>query len=205
MKAASRITTMPTMSPPPVVEPARRLWSRREYYQLAAEGFFNEQRVELIEGEIIQMAALLEPHMAAVEKVRRALATVFGSKYWVRIQGPLHLLRRSAPEPDVAVVRGGPGSYRTAPTTALIVVEVSDSSLAYDRSRKASLYANAGIADYWIVNLVHDQLEVYRKPAKDQSQTYGYRYADVQTFLTGETASPLAAPKARIKVAELLP
>jgi Uma2 family endonuclease len=87
----------------------------------------------------------------------------------------------------------------------LLVVEVSDTTLHFDRGRKASLYASGGITDYWIVNPVHDVLEVFRNPVRDRSHIYGYRYADAATFLPGETSSPLAAPKARIKVADLLP
>jgi Uma2 family endonuclease len=205
MKVASRITTMPTLVAPPRAEPAPRLWSRREYYQLGAEGYFDDQRVELIEGEIIQMPPIQEPHVAGVDLVRYALEVVFGRKFWVRTQAPLHLRRRSVPQPDAAVVPGRPGSYRTAPTSALLIVEVSESSLAFDRGRKASLYASAGIGDYWILNLVHRQLEVCRKPAKDPSQVHGYGYADVRIMLPGESISPFAAPKARIKVADLLP
>jgi Uma2 family endonuclease len=205
MKAASRLTTMPTISVPRQTEPVRRLWTRREYYRIAAEGFFDGQRVELIEGEIIQMPPMLEPHANGIERTRRILEAAFGSSFWVRIQMPLHLRRRSAPEPDLAVVRGGPGSYRTAPTSALLLAEVSDTSLAFDRGRKASLYASAGIADYWIVNLVHDVLEVHRSPVQDRTQFFNYRYADVRTLLPGENVVPLAAPKARIRVANLLP
>src|SRR5262249_31704863 len=95
--------------------------------------------------------------------------------------------------------------YTDHPTTALLVVEVSDTTLAYDRHRKASLYACVGIADYWIVNLVHNQVELYRSPAADSAQPYGFRYADATIRRPGDTVSPLAKPKARVKVADLLP
>src|SRR5262245_54004413 len=130
--------------------PARRLWTRKEFYRMAALGLFRHQRVELIEGVIIQMPPMLEPHAAGIEKTRRALEAVFGPDHWARAQMPLHLRRRSAPYPDIAVVPGGPGDYQTAPTTALLVCEISDTTLTYDRGRKASLYASAGISDYWI-------------------------------------------------------
>src|SRR3954471_16571778 len=98
--------------------PARWLWSRKDYYRMAAMGLFREQRVELIEGVIIQMPAMREPHAAGIEKTRLALEAAFGPKCWARAQMPLHLRRRSAPEPDVAVVLGRPGDFQTAPTAA---------------------------------------------------------------------------------------
>src|SRR5690349_838232 len=140
------------------IGPRRKLWTLAEYDRMIRAGLFRDQRAELIEGEIIQMPPMEEPHAAGIEKTRRALEAVFGPNHWARAQMPLRFRPRSAPEPDVAVVPGGPDDYQTAPTAALLVVEVSDASLAYDRGRKASLYARAGIADYWIVSLRHRQL-----------------------------------------------
>src|SRR4051794_15728822 len=108
---------MPQTTTRPTV-PARRLWSRNEYYQMAELGLFRDQRVELIEGEIIQMPPMQEPHATGIEKTRLALEAAFGPKCWARAQMPLHLRRRSAPEPDVAVVLGRPGDFQTAPTAA---------------------------------------------------------------------------------------
>ncbi len=185
--------------------PTRKLWTLREYYRMASAGLFRGLRVELIEGEIIQMPPMLEPHMAGIEKTRRALEAAFGSRFWIRTQGPLDIRPRSAPEPDVAMVPGGPGDYQTAPTSALLVVEVSFRTLGYDRGRKSSLYASAGLTDYWIVDVIHNRVEVRRRPVPDAGQRYGFRYADVQPLLPGEFAVPLAAPNASINVADLLP
>ena len=91
----------------------------------------------------------------------------------------------------------------TTPSDA--VVEVSEATLSYDRRRKGSLYARAGIADYWIVNLNRRRLEIYRQPIPDPSRHYGFGYSSVQTFDSGEHATPLAAPQAKIAVADLLP
>jgi Uma2 family endonuclease len=123
-----------------------------------------------------------------------------------RLQAPLHLGPRSAPEPDAAVVPGGPRDYTATghPTTALLIVEVSDTTLSYDRGRKASLYARAGIADYWILNLVQ-QLEVHRWPVPDPTQHYRHGYADVLILTPQDHIAPLAAPKKRVAVADLLP
>jgi Uma2 family endonuclease len=187
------------------IGPRRKLWTLAEYDRMVKAGLFREQRVELIEGEFIQMPPMHEPHAAGIEKTRRALEVVFGSTFWARVQMPLRFRPRSAPEPDVAVVPGGPGDYQTAPTAALLVVEVSDATLAYDRGRKASLYARFGIADYWIVNIRHRKLEIRRNPVPDATQRSGFRYADVQILLPTDHATPLAAPKARVAVADLLP
>jgi Uma2 family endonuclease len=189
------------------VVPMRRLFSRREFYRMVDQGYFRNQSVELIEGEIIQMPEQRSPHMVTIGLVDAVLRQAFGPKYWCRIQGPLHLLRRSAPAPDVAVVRGTPRDYvgHDHPTTALLVVEVSDTTLSYDRGQKASLYAKAGIADYWIVNLPDRQLEIRRRPIRDRRQLYGARYADLTVIPPDDRTSPLAAPPAKIAVADLLP
>jgi Uma2 family endonuclease len=182
-----------------------RLFSRREFYRLLDQGFFRNQSVELIEGEIVRMPQQPSPHFAAISLVDAALRPAFGPGYWVRTQGPLHLLKRSAPVPDVSVVAGSIRDYSDHPTSALLLVEVSGSTLSYDRGPKGSLYAKAGIADYWIVNLKVRQLEIRRRPVRDRGQLYGFRYADVQTLLPTDYATPLAAPQARVAVADLLP
>jgi Uma2 family endonuclease len=182
-----------------------RLFSRREFYRLLDQGFFHNQSVELIEGEIIRMPEQQPPHSASIGLAEEALRLAFGQGFWVRSQAPMHLLKRSAPAPDISVVPGSPRDYRQHPTSALLVVEVSDSTLSYDRGPKASLYAKAKIADYWIVNLVNRQLEVRRRPVRDRSQLYSYRYADLAVFKPTDHATPLAVPQARIPVADLLP
>jgi hypothetical protein len=135
-----------------------------------------------------------------------ALRTAFGTGYWVRPQGSLDLSPHGIPDPDVAVTLGSPqGSARTIATSALLVVEVSDSSLAYDRVAKGSLYAAGNIADYWIVNLVQRQLEVHRNPVVDPSKLFGFRYSSRVILDPGDAIAPLAAPNAPVAVADLLP
>lgn len=174
---------------------------------MADLGMFQGQRVELIGGEVIQMPPQKNEHAIATGLAEEALEAAFGPAVWIRIQMPLHLQGFSAPEPDLAVVVGRPRDYVATghPTTALLIVEVSDTTLAYDRRFKASLYAAAGIADYWIVNLVDRQLEVYRNPVPDRRQKYGSGYGDRTILDDDENATPLAAPGARVAVAELLP
>jgi Uma2 family endonuclease len=187
------------------VKPRLKRWTRAEYYRMADAGLFREHRVELIEGEIFQMPPMKTPHAAGLELGRVAFERAFGRGHWIRFQLPLHFGPRSEPQPDLAVVVGGVRDFKDHPTSALIVVEVSEATLSYDRRRKGSLYAKNGIADYWIVNLNRRQLEVYRQPIPDPSRQYGFGYSSVKLFAANDTASPLAAPNASIMVADLLP
>jgi Uma2 family endonuclease len=125
----------------PVTEPRTFHWTREEYHRLADQGYFQDRRVELIEGEIIEMPVLKPPHVMAMILTADVLGAAFGRGFHVRTQAPLNLGEASEPEPDLAVVPGGPRDYPEHPTTALLVVEVSETTLAIDRGRKASLYA----------------------------------------------------------------
>lgn len=187
-------------------EPQSVRWTRDEYFRLCEAGYFNGRRVELIGGEIVEMAAQFDLHLAGIDLTADALRAAFGPGFWVRRQGTLDLSPHGVPDPDVAVIVGGPGGAgRTVPTTALLVVEVSDSTLTFDRRRKGSLYAAAGLADYWIINLVQRQLEVYRGPSADASAPFGFSYAGRTILDPGDAIAPLAAPSAPVAVADLLP
>ena len=189
----------------PIESPTPYRFTREEYYQLGELGFFAGRRVELIEGEIIAMAPQKSRHFLSIGLATQSLEHVFGEKYWVRAQGPLHLPDASEPEPDIAVVPGTKRSYDDHPTTALLVVEVSDTTLRFDRGRKAAVYARAGIQDYWLVNLAANCVEVMREPIEDALTPSGWRYTALTTHKVGETISPLAKPEAKIAVADLLP
>jgi Uma2 family endonuclease len=185
-----------------------RKWSRDEYVQMSERGWFVGCKVHLIGGEVIEMAASqYDPHAAGVTLTVDALRQAFGSGYWVRTQASLDLDPHGVPDPDIAVVLGSPRGARPRhmPTTALLVVEISDSTLREDRTTMASLYAAGGITDYWILNLVQRQLEVYRDRVADPSAQFGWSYADRTIFDPGEFASPLALPRARVAVDDLLP
>jgi Uma2 family endonuclease len=190
-----------------VANPTVRRWTRDEYYRMADLGFFQDQRVELIDGEIIEMAPQKDAHAVAVSLTRDALAEAFGDGYWVRMQLPLRLAEGSDPEPDASVVHGKARDYlgKGHPTGALLVVEVSDTTLAYDRGPKASLYASAGITDYWIVNLINAQVEVHREPVEDADQPHGFRYRKVTALKAGASIRPLAKPAAEVAAADILP
>jgi Uma2 family endonuclease len=186
---------------------ARHGWNVEEFERLFEAGFFApDAKLELIEGEVWEKMTQKDTHALAVLLAQYKLMEIFGAGYAVRVQSPLIFGARSKPEPDVAVVEGSPRqSSRPHPTTALLVVEVSDTTLVPDQQTKAPLYARAGIAEYWIVNLVDDVLEVRREPTEMPSQPLGFGYASTQILRRGETVSPLASPEAVVRVEDLLP
>lgn len=197
---------MKTAAPIPLTS---RLWrlTRARYDQLVEKGAFGPgDHVELLDGLLVAREPQGSRHAVAVDLVRAALERAFGRAYYVRDDKPLALDDASEPEPDVVVLRGRPRDYRDAhPSTPLLVVEVSESSLAEDRLWKGGLYARAGVADYWIVNLVDEVLEVYRDPVRAAAHRHGWKYGGVRLLKRGALVSPLAAPRARVRVADLLP
>ena len=182
-----------------------RPWTKAEYYRLGELGFFRGQRVELIEGRLMVFSPQNALHAGTVGRVDRVLRPLFPATFCIRCQLPIDLGLVIEPEPDAAVVAGTEQQFLIAhPTTAALIVEVSDTTLSYDRVDKGSLYARAGIADYWIVNLVDRQVEVYRDPVPDPTQPHGWRY-DTRTDLTPPaTIAPLAV-SSPLAVAALLP
>ncbi len=175
-------------------------WTRREYERLGETGILApDARVELIDGEIIEMSPQNSLHATAIVLVQQALTEPFRDGYFLRVQLPLDLGERNQPEPDVAVVQGEVRSYRTKhPTAAALVIEVSDSTLTFDQTHKLAVYAQARIPEYWIVNLVAYCVEVYREP-------HGNTYRSKATYDMDNQLAPLARPEAAIDVADLLP
>lgn len=192
------MASMPQLAPAARAETYR--WSREVYDRAVEAGVFGpEDRIELLDGELLTMTPQGSRHAAVATRVGAELARAFGSRAHVRTQMPLAADDDSEPEPDLAVVAGDALDYLDAhPATALLVVEVSDDSLRRDRSVKRRLYARCGIPEYWIVSLPDTRLEVYRRPV-------GGAYRDAKTLRAGETVSPLAAPAAAIPVGDLLP
>ncbi len=184
-----------------------RRWTRAEYDRLIADGRFGPaERLELLGGQLVVREPQGSRHAVAIELALRALQQAFGPAWRVRVQLPVSLDVESEPEPDLSVVGGDPrGSALSHPAHPVLIVEVADTSLAFDREYKSSLYARAGVADYWIVNLVDRQLEVFRDPVVAPLTPFGWRYG--QRLVRGASASifPLGAPSARISVADLLP
>lgn len=152
------------------------------------------------------MAPQRDLHAAAVSLTQRAVEKAFGEGFWVRPQLPVHLDRYSGPEPDVSVVPGGPRDFVGTghPKTTLLLIEISESTLWYDRQRKGPRYARAKFPDYWIVNLVDRCVETYRNPVPDPSARLGWRYAEVNVLNAPAMIRPLAA-SGEIAVADLLP
>lgn len=198
--------TLGAVAPAVPFEPRTRRWSRAEYYEASRKGWFRGQRVLLLDGEVIEMAVQGNWHVVVIELGVRQLRKVFpDDRFWIRTQNPLDLPDGSSdPEPDIAVVSGRPEEFTAHPTTALLVVEVADSSLRLDR-KKANAYAAAGVPDYWIVDVGGHQVEVYREPVADPREPFGFRYASAVTLRPGASISPVAAPHATVAVADLLP
>jgi Uma2 family endonuclease len=167
-------------------------------------GILNEDEpIELIEGRLIVAEPQNTPHARAIELAADALRAAFGPGWRIRVQLPIALEPDSEPEPDVSVVAGSPrdGGHDHPSHTAL-VVEVADTSVRLDRTVKARVYAQGGIAEYWIVNLVARVLEVHRAPRRRAGRHT--RYATVTIARSGESAQPLAASRP-VAVDDLLP
>jgi Uma2 family endonuclease len=172
-------------------------FDRDEYHRMAELGLF-EGRVELIEGEIIDMSPQKSRHATAVRYATRTLEGALGAGFEVRPQLPLTLGPRSEPEPDIAVVPGSAADYRDAhPTSALLLLEVADTTLSYDLNEKARLYASARIPEYWVVDLVNDRLIVHRSPAEG--------YSAVSSLGALDRVAPLCAPTVSFRVSDFLP
>jgi Uma2 family endonuclease len=181
--------------------PRRRLFNVDEYYRMAEVGILSpDERVELIDGEIIEMAAMGSRHGGCVTALTHLLTLRLGERAMVRAQLPARLSDRSEPEPDLALVRPRADFYRNSHPEipdVLLLVEVADSSLSFDQRRKLPLYAREGVPETWLVDLQHEQIEVYRRPENG-------RYQDVQTPARGASLSPSAFPDLRITVDEIL-
>ncbi len=149
-----------------------------EYHRLAELGFFTEDdRVELIRGEIIQMAAKGTPHTTCCSNLLEELAALVAGRAKLRCQDPIVLPSNSEPEPDFVIARKRADNYLSAhpnPSDILLVIEIADSTLKYDQEVKVPLYAEAGIPDYWIFNLVKNHLEAYSQPYQELQGNFGY-------------------------------
>jgi Uma2 family endonuclease len=168
-------------------------------------GLFDDCRPMLINGDVFEMATPGPAHNVATSLADYVLKSIFATGFFVRVQMPLVLGQRSDPVPDLAVVVGGPRDYPTHPTTAELVVEVADTSLDMDTGPKARLYAAAGIADYWVIDLNNRLLIVYRDPRPDTTNPFGASYATVTSLPLGQSVNPLASPQSSVNVADLIP
>jgi Uma2 family endonuclease len=169
------------------IAPERRRFTIKEYEKMVETGILvRDDRVELIDGEIIEMSPMGDPHVGCVINLNHLLVRGVGERARVQVQGPVRIPPRSVPEPDVAILR--PRSYRregATPADVLLVIEVADTSLLYDRTVKLRLYARAGILEYWLVDANAETIDVYRSPSGDG-------YAEHRQLTRGNTVAPLA-------------
>lgn len=174
-------------------------WSVAEYHQMAQTGLLDEiDHVELIEGELVDMAPIGSKHAFRVDSIARALQLAAGKTFLVRVQNPIRLGELSEPQPDIAVVKDK--NYAEAhpgPEDVLLIVEVSDATLAYDRDVKLSLYARHGIPEAWLLDVNAGELTVYREPAEGQ-------YRLIRKPTRADAVSPVLVPAVAIYLAEVL-
>jgi Uma2 family endonuclease len=190
------------MQPPLTV----RRWQRVEYERLVSLGLLRGEPIELLDGQLVVAEPQSAYHASTITRVDYALRMVLAPGWIVRLQAPVSLDEESEPEPDLVVVQGRPGDYQDAhPARPALAVEVAESSLTFDRERKGSLYARAGIEDYWIVNLVDHVLEIYRDPEPHAAAVHGWRYRSVVRLIPPATVTALAILTRPVAVADLLP
>ncbi len=193
-----------TMEPRHVVgEPVRRVWTRKSYHQLAEAGFFGpDEKLELIEGDILTLSPVGSQHSITVLRTFQFLAKAFGSDFHVNIQQPIVLNDLTEPEPDIIVAKGESTLYEDhhpRPDELLLVVEVSDTTLQFDRTHKSALYSANGIPEYWIVKPPQRQVEVFRQPES------GSNFHSNEILSDGQMLSSVQSPETTIQISDLLP
>lgn len=193
---------LPRWYPHDVLDPALlapetpRKISRALYDRMVALGLFDEARVELLQGTIVEMSPNNPPHASQIDELNATLVLALAKRARVRVQQPLICSDESEPEPDLAIVPHG--DYRLAhPDQALLVIEIADSSLRKDRLVKAPLYARSNVREYWIVSVPERVVEVYRCPTAGD-------WASVTRHGQADTIAPEAFPDVTIRIAELL-
>lgn len=188
-------------------EPQRHRFTIEEYLRMSELGFFEGRRVEFIDGEILDMAAQKDPHTYCVTQATYWCHDTFDrARHWVRVQTTL-LTGESSPEPDLAVMdypAEASDGYASS-KRALLVIEVADTTLLADTTWKMSLYARAGIRDYWVLSIPDRLVIAHRQPIRAAATRHGFAYAEVRRFAPGELLSPLALPSLTVDPAILLP
>jgi Uma2 family endonuclease len=163
-------------------------------------------RAELIDGEVYDMSPMNRPHLVSSIRARDAVLAVFSAGFTVTDQLPVRLSAYSEPAPDVAVIEGDIEQYgEDEPWRVVLVIEISDTCLRFDRTTKARLYASAGVPEYWIVDLINRRVEVRTEPAQHAGDGGQAGYARTRIFLADQEISPQCATGARIKFSDLLP
>lgn len=179
-----------------VAAPTLYRFTRDEYYRMGEAGLFVDKRVELLDGEIITLPPQNPSHAGALTRAPAVLMSLLGASFSVRIQLPIILDDWSEPEPDIAVCQPDPDDYMFAHPSAdqvLLLIEVAESSLSYDRGRKTAAYARSGILEYWIINLVDKRIEVFSNPDPAAQCYHSERHATASDTVTLPGGSVLSA------------
>jgi len=191
-----------TMREPTIAaEPTRHRFTVDEYYRMADAGILHEDsRVELIDGEILDRSPIGPRHARGVRRLSNVIFRALDDAAVISVQNPIRIDEQNEPEPDLVLARHREDEYgdgHPTPEDILLVVEVADSSSAYDRQTKALLYARAGIADYWIADVGRDHVLMLRDPTESG-------YATTRILRRGEAVSPLAFPNLSLSIDEIL-
>jgi Uma2 family endonuclease len=183
------------------VQLLKRLFTVAEYHKMVEAGILSEDdRVELLNGEIVAMSPIGSRHAACVDRLTQHLVVQVGGRAIVHVQNPIRLGEHSEPQPDLALLRRRPDFYATShpgPGGVLLVVEVADTSAAFDREVKVPLYAQFVVPEVWLVDLAGEQVEVFRQPSPQG-------YQDIRTVRRGEAVAPLLLPNLSLAVDALL-
>jgi Uma2 family endonuclease len=197
--ARQREELVADVEPPTLGGEPIRLVRRSEFERLAELGFFKDERVELVFGAVVPMPPIDEAHVESTDRLMKFLITALGDRARVSCQAPIAASSLSAPQPDIYVRPAHDGWLKSHPNDAQLVIEVARSSLRYDRTTKAKLYAVANVDEYWIVNHNDGVIEVYRDRQPDGS------WRSCTVAQRGETVSPLAYPDVTIAVDDVVP
>lgn len=183
------------------VEVLRRRFTVEEYYLMAKAGILGEDdRVELIDGEIVEMPPIGIPHASHVDLLTQLFILRLGGRAIVRVQNPVRLGEHSEPQPDIALLRPRDDFYAAAhpgPSDVLLIIEIADTSIDYDREVKGPLYARAGIPEYWLVDLAGQRIEIYRDPRAGE-------YRQVRLVRQAERLAPEALPSLELSSSDIL-
>ena len=192
---------MTTTATRPKTEPARRLFTVAEYMAMGEAGILHEdERIELLDGEIIQMAAIGNRHLFCTDALTMLFAPALAGRAIVRVQGSIQLDDHRMPQPDIVLLRSRPGYHdETAkPEDVLLLIEVADSSLEFDYGPKSEFYAAAGIPEMWIANLRTGEVEARTDPV-------GTEYTTIRTVTRDGAISPQAFPDLVLQMSEFMP
>jgi Uma2 family endonuclease len=179
---------------------SRRLFTVKQYHEMARSGILSEDdRVELLAGEIVEMSPIGSRHAACVKRLTKILDSQIGDAAILGVQDPIHLGPRSEPQPDLALLKPRADFYAQAhpgPQDVLLIIEVAETSGESDRKLKLPLYAKASIPEVWIWELASKRVEVYRRPA-------GRKYLVIETFTQKQTLSPQTFPNVKVDLKEI--